>query len=249
MDKIDLLGVKINDVNLSQATNIVLEWLSEPGKHYIVTPNPEFLVIAQTDTEFKNILNNADLAIPDGTGLKLSGKIQNTVTGTDFMEALISLANEKGFTIGLIGGSKNLADNLSKRLTDKYKNLKIGISDSNFNIKSDGSEVIDSKKNSATAKKDNGIYHPNLYNKIDILFVAFGHIKQEKWINKNIDKLNASVIMGVGGAFEYLSGNTPRAPRWLRVLGMEWFFRLITQPWRIKRQLSLLKYLWLLATT
>lgn len=249
MNKVNLLGVKIDDLNINEAKTTILKWLSEPGKHYIVTPNPEFLVIAQTDAEFKNILNSADLAIPDGAGLKFSQKIKNTLPGVDLMEVLIQDCADKGFTVGLIGGSKNLANKLAERLKERYKNLKIEIADSNFIVNTRGEETIDSTLNLKTDKKDKKIYHKDLYKKMDILFVAFGHIKQEKWITKNIDKLNIKVMMGVGGAFDYLSGNIPRAPKWLRILGMEWLFRLIIQPRRIKRQISLIKYLWLLATT
>src|SRR3989338_5459360 len=83
----------------------------------------------------------------------------------------------------------------------------------------------------------------------DILFVAFGHIKQEKWIGKNLKKIPVKVAMGVGGAFDYLSGEVMRAPKFIRVLGLEWLFRLILQPWRIKRQLALVKYMILLGSS
>ncbi len=82
---------------------------------------------------------------------------------------------------------------------------------------------------------------------VDILFVALGHIKQEKWIADNLDRIPVHVAMGVGGAFDYLGGFVPRAPKLMRELGLEWLFRLVVQPWRIKRQLALIKYLWLLA--
>ncbi len=81
---------------------------------------------------------------------------------------------------------------------------------------------------------------------LDLLFVAFGHIKQEKWIANNLEKIPVKVMMGVGGAFDYLSGNVLRAPKWVRSLGLEWLFRLVLQPWRIKRQLSLFMFLWLI---
>ena len=78
---------------------------------------------------------------------------------------------------------------------------------------------------------------------LDLLFVALGHIKQEKWIAANLDKIPVHLAMGVGGAFDYLSGRVPRAPKWMRDLGFEWLFRLIMQPWRIKRQLALGQYI------
>ncbi|MBI2330413.1 WecB/TagA/CpsF family glycosyltransferase [Candidatus Daviesbacteria bacterium] len=219
--KVDILGVKIDDITMAEALAIVEKWIWNPGKHYIVTPNPEFLVAAQKDPVFKKILNSADLAIPDGVGLKLSGKIKNTFSGTDFMESLVSLAAEKGFTAAFLGGREGVAEKCAERLKSRYPKLKILL-----------------------ASNDTETKIPPC----DLLFVALGHIKQEKWIAENLDKIPAHVAMGVGGAFDYLGGFVPRAPVLIRSLGLEWLFRLIIQPWRIKRQMALIKYLWLIAS-
>src|SRR3989338_4531388 len=105
-----ILGVKIDDVNMDEALEIVHSLLKKPGKHYIVTPNPEFLMTAQKDPQFKKILNDADLSIPDGMGLKLSGKIKNTVTGVDLMEKLVEKSVDWGFAVGLLGGMDGVAE-------------------------------------------------------------------------------------------------------------------------------------------
>lgn len=229
--KTDVLGVKIDDMSMTQALLVVEKWIWNPGKHYIVTPNPEFIVAAQKDPVFKEMLNGADLAIPDGAGLKLSGKVKNTVSGTDFMERLIRLAAEKGFVVGFLGGGKGIAEKTAECLLRKYPKLKIGYVASGGIIDKDGNsqEVVGSK-----------------IPPMDLLFVAFGHLKQENWIAANLDKIPVKIAMGVGGSFDYLSGRVPRAPGWMRDLGFEWLFRLLIQPWRIKRQLALLRYLWLL---
>lgn len=226
--KSDILGVKIDDVDMAEALSIVEKWIWKPGKHYIVTPNPEFIVAAQKDPVFKEMLNGADLAIPDGAGLKLSGKVKNTVSGTDFMERLIRLAAEKGFVVGFLGGKDGVAKRCAECLLRKYPNLKISY------ISSGG--IVG--KNGNPSLTTNYKLPPT-----DLLFVAFGHIKQEKWIATNLEKIPVHVAMGVGGAFDYLSGDVPRAPKWIRDLGFEWLFRLILQPWRIKRQIALLQYL------
>lgn len=204
-----ILGVKIDDVNMDEALGIVHGWLQESKKKYIVTPNPEFIMTAQKDLEFKKILNDADLSIPDGAGLKLSGKIKNTVPGVDLMEKLVDKSRDWAVTIGLLGGRDGVANETFECLQKKYPSIKI----------------------------DNA--------SPDLLFVALGAPKQEKWIAENLPKLPIKVAMGVGGSFDYISGKVPRAPKWLRSLGLEWLFRLVIQPWRIKRQLRLLKYLWL----
>ncbi|MBI2334188.1 WecB/TagA/CpsF family glycosyltransferase [Candidatus Daviesbacteria bacterium] len=203
-----ILGVKIDDVNMDEALEIVHQWLQKSEKRYIVTPNPEFIMTAQKDPEFKETLNNADLSIPDGAGLKLSGRIKNIVAGVDLMERLVDKSRDWGVTVGLLGGGPGVAEKAAECLQKKYPKIKID------NIAP------------------------------DILFVAFGAPKQEKWIVQNLPKLKVKVAMGVGGAFDYLSGKVPRAPEFLRSLGLEWLFRLIIQPWRIKRQMALLRYLW-----
>lgn len=213
-----LLGVRIDDVSLDQSVQIVENWLKNPGSHYIVTPNPEFLVDAQKDLKFKEILNHADLAIPDGKGLKLGSDIVCNTPGIDLMERLVKLAAEKGFTTGFLGGRNQVAELTAKRLQKKYSGLKVAFISE----------------------------EPTKISRMDILFVAFGHPKQEIWIAENLEKIPVKVTMGVGGAFDYISGRILRAPAWIRRLNLEWLFRLIIQPWRIKRQLKLLKYLWLI---
>ena len=106
--KREILGVKIDDLNMEEALGMVEGWLGKSEKHYIVTPNPEMLVEAQKNPEFKEILNKADLAIPDGAGLKLAG-INNRVAGVDFMEQLVNLAAEKDWTVGFLGGQEGVA--------------------------------------------------------------------------------------------------------------------------------------------
>lgn len=251
--QIKILGVKIDGINLNDTVKMVEQWIRNPGKHYIVTPNLEFILAAQKDYEFKKILNNADLAIPDSSSLGLSYWLLeknrlirlflwplfflpvkqlipfDRVSGTDLMEALCKQASEKGFTTGFLGGRGEVAKEAAKCLQKKYPKLKIVFAGSGGEVNKDGKSLKELKL-------------PNA----DILFVAFGHIKQEKWIASNLDKIPVKVAMGVGGAFDYLSGSVPRAPKWMRNLGFEWLFRLIIQPRRIKRQLALLQYLWLL---
>jgi len=258
--KVDILGVKIDNVSLTDALVKVEKWIWNPtvykkGKRYvspkakgkvlakrgfyIVTPNPEFIVVAQKDELFRKILNDADLSIPDGMGLKLSGKVKNTFSGTDFMEKLVKLAAEKGFATGFLGGKDEVAKRCAECLKKKYPGLKVVFAESGGEIDRNGTMLSDYRL-PATATEDGRL------KSVDILFVAFGHIKQEKWIAKNLDKIPTHVAMGVGGAFDYLSGAIPRAPKWMRNLGFEWLFRLVIQPWRIKRQLALLQYVWLL---
>lgn len=195
----------------------------------------------------------------------------DVVTGTDFMEALCKVAAEKGFTAGFLGGKEGVAKKTAECLRKKYPKLKVVFTESGGEVSYEGqwSGSFDHKAPRARpdrslrvgfAPYDNSVIQSGLREtapvaligsnfaipSVDILFVAFGHIKQEKWIAKNLDKIPAHVAMGVGGAFDYLSGGVSRAPKLMRDLGLEWLFRLIVQPWRIGRQLSLFRYLWLI---
>lgn len=243
---IDIFGVRIDCINMDHAITLIENWTEKKGKHYIVTPNVEFVMKAQQDAAFKKILNHSDLAIPDSSRFGWVIAQQNeksrfkkllgvpkflirqgdfpVVTGTDLMQQLCRLAAKKNLSVGLLGGRDGVALKCAKRLKTLYPSLKISFAE-------DG-PVVD--------ENGNAKYYP--FKPADFLFVAFGQGKQEKWIVKNKEKAPFKVAMGVGGAFDYISGNVARAPVWMRELGLEWLFRILIQPWRAKRFISLIKF-------
>jgi len=273
-----LLDVRIDYINLDQAVEEVSGWLKKRSKHYVVTPNPEMLVDAGFDSEFKYVLNQSDLAIPDSSRLRwgsfvvsqkslilrliympfflfpgfLPGFKYPVTTGVDLMERLLSLSEEKGLTTAYLGGTKEVADKLFKCLRLKYPDLKIAFCSGNMAVNDKGEMRNDIQRDKMTVSKSISLSkrsaasfnHHLLVQKIDILFVAFGHKKQEKWIYKNLPKLNTRVMLGVGGGFDYLAGAVPRAPKLMRQVGMEWLFRFIVQPWRVKRYWKLIFYIY-----
>lgn len=238
LKKVNILGVKIDDVSMDQAVEIVEEWLKDGGRHYIVTPNPEFIIAAQKDLEFRRVLNNADLAIPDGVGLKLArfarasrrrrgspratarraSDMENTIAGVDFLERLCKVAAERGFTTGFLGGRGEVAKQAAECLQKKYLGLKVVFAEDGGDVDEEGEELTDyslpasTQRGEQTTAKQKAVSSKLLA--VDLLFVAFGQVKQEKWIAKNLDKLPVKVAMGVGGSFDYISGRVPRAPRW-----------------------------------
>lgn len=229
--KVDILGVKIDNLSLQEILEQVKKFLESKNKYYIVTPNPEFLVAAQRDKNFKEILNYADIAIPDGVGLiyaaKFLGERLQQITGIDFIFHLMDLAQENNYSIYLLGGRDEVAKKTADFLIQEFPNLKVVGAES-------GGEIViaNSKWQIANSKIIENINKA----KPDILLVAFGQVKQEKWIFYNLDKLpSVKLAMGVGGAFDYISGEVPRAPVILRRLGLEWLYRLYQEPWRWKR--------------
>lgn len=222
-EKIFILGVALTDAIEKEVLEFIITGLDkQTEKYYIVTPNPELLVIANGDKEYKGILNEAKLALPDGIGVMMAAKLlgvtlRQRIHGVDLVKSLCREASNRPITVGFIGAGPNVAEITSECLIKMYPNLKVGM------VASEWSSALKDKK-------------------IDILFVAFGSPKQEMWIASNLSTLPAKVVIGVGGAFDFISGRVRRAPLFLRQVGLEWLFRLIIQPWRIKRQLSLIKF-------
>ena len=206
--KREILGVKIDNLIIEEALRKVEGFLEDGQQHYIVTPNPEFLVKAQKDEEFRKILNQADLAVADGIGLIfaswfLGQPLKQKITGTDLMEKICQKAAQKKWSVFLLGDRE---DSLVKETADQLKKKYPGL-----DIKTDLKEA-------------------------SILFIAFGAPWQEKWIAQNLKKMSSvKLAMGVGGAFNFMAGRIRRAPKFFQRLGLEWLWRLFCQPWRIKR--------------
>lgn len=232
-----VLGVKINAISLKKALSLVERWVKTNKQYQIVTPNPEQVILTQKDRYFAKALNEADLAIADGAGIVWVAKRQNVklerLSGTDLMLALCKIASKKKWRVFLLGGRK-AAEKAAGKLS---AGLKIKSHPGSKNIKQ---ESLSERRQIIKAIND---FKPHL------LFVAYGAPWQELWIKKNLSKLKVKVAMGVGGAFDYISGKTPRAPGFVRNLGLEWLFRLIVEPWRLKRQLVLLKFIYLVIKT
>ncbi|PIP17975.1 MAG: glycosyltransferase [Parcubacteria group bacterium CG_4_10_14_0_8_um_filter_35_7] len=231
--KINILGVLIDRITSKEVLKKIEEFLNSDTQHYITTPNPEFVMRAQKDEEFRNILNKSDIAIPDGIGLVfashfLGNPIPERVAGSDLVWKIAKLAEYKNCSLYLLGGKEGVAEEAARKLKEKYPNLKIKGAES-------GGEVEERKlktQNEEMVKRINE-------RQPDILLVAFGAPKQEKWIYYNLSKLSSvKVAIGVGGTFDFIAGRIKRAPMFLRKLGMEWLWRLFIEPKRINRILT-----------
>ena len=197
-------------------------------KCFVVTINSEIIMLARRDPEYEEILKSANLALVDGIGAVWAGKMfgksfKGRVHGSDLVEKLSQAVTKQPITVGFLGGKGNVAKLTAECLVSKYPGLKVAFAASEW----PGLEV----------DKEVSSIQP-----IDILFVAFGSPKQEIWIYDNLPNIDVRVAIGVGGAFDFISGKVRRAPKFVRSLGLEWLFRLIIQPWRIKRQTNLLKF-------
>jgi len=225
-----ILGVKISNIDKKGVIEALRSYLDSDRQHYVVTPNPEFVVAAQKQEDFLAIINEADLAICDGVGLQFAARFQGDealprITGNDLMQMLAQICAERSQSMFLLGGSDQSAEKAAAILKDKYPTLKIRANAGGPIFFKDGEWSMN-----PAVPRDIINFQPA------VLLVALGHGKQERWIISFLKHLpSVRVAAGIGGAFDYLSGNVPRAPRLMRRLGLEWFYRLIKQPSRIKR--------------
>jgi N-acetylglucosaminyldiphosphoundecaprenol N-acetyl-beta-D-mannosaminyltransferase len=201
------------------------------GRHLVATVNPEFVMRANDDREFARVLESADLCLADGSGVVWAARRQGCelagpVTGVDLIPPLAALCARKQFRLFLLGAAPGVADELARQLRDLHPGLQVGAHSGSPDPSSDAETI-----------RRIGAERPQ------VLLVAYGAPKQELWIDRVGDRLTSvAVAMGVGGAFDFLTGRVPRAPRWMRQAGMEWVFRLAHQPWRIRRMAVLPAY-------
>ncbi len=273
LNKKNILGVGITDATQKEILEYIIKSLENfKKKLFFATPNPEFLVLASKNNTFKNILNRADLASADGIGIIIAAKflgksLKERFTGVDLVKSLCKEVAEKPITVGFLGGRDNVAEKTAECLLKMYPGLKVVFAQEEW-INEDSGRQKSSSRGPAASFPATPVEQANSFVRsanapstgsvrvvgspssgvtpqIDILFVAFGAPKQEFWINENLNKIPVKIAIGVGGAFDYISGKTPRSPGFIRSIGLEWLFRLIVQPWRIKRQLALVEFIWL----
>lgn len=229
--KKDILGVDIDDLTLDEAIAAGCGLLEQSGSHYVVTPNPEFLLAAKKDAAFRAVLNAADLALPDGIGViyaaKLLGRpLKSRAPGIDFAQGLMKYLSQNGKKLFLLGAKPGVAEAAAENLRRSYPGLPIcGVNDGYFK---DDAPVVEKIKAS----------------KADVVFVCLGAPKQEFWMAQNGSGTGASLLVGLGGCLDVFAGNVQRAPELWQKAGLEWLYRLIKEPSRFGRMVKLPIVLW-----
>lgn len=229
-DTVDILGVNVDKVTMEQACEHIKFFLHEDCVHTVFTPNSEIMIDAQKDTDLKQILNSSDMVIADGSGVVLASKILKAklpekVSGIDLVKKSFLIDENPSYFF--FGGKPGIAEKAKHNIEIEYSKINVaGIRDGYFN-EEDNPKII-SQINSSGA---------------DILLVALGAPKQEKWIAKNKDKLNVKICIGVGGTLDVFAGIQKLAPDFFRNHGLEWFYRLIKNPGRFIRMLKLPKFI------
>jgi N-acetylglucosaminyldiphosphoundecaprenol N-acetyl-beta-D-mannosaminyltransferase len=231
---LNILGIPVHALTTAEALKQVRAFMAEPELHQIATVNPEFVMAAQQDAAFRYVLRQADLYLPDGIGLLLASRwmgqpLPERVPGSEFVYHLAELAGQEGWSLYLLGAAPGVAEEAAAVFQRLYPDLIVG---GTYTGSPDPAE------NDAIVQRIND-------SGAQLLYVAYGAPRQDKWIERNRHTLtHVRVAMGVGGALDFVSGRAARAPQWVQGLGLEWLDRLIRQPWRWRRMLALPRFAW-----
>ncbi|MCL4505220.1 MAG: WecB/TagA/CpsF family glycosyltransferase [Chloroflexi bacterium] len=244
MAPLHILGIRVDDVTMSEACDRVTRYIAEGGAHQVATVNPEFIMRARRDVEFAAVLERTDLNVPDGVGVlwaarRLGRPLRERVAGVDLLQQLCAIASQYKWRVFFLGAREGVAERAAANLAFKYQGLVVAGAYAGSSLPKDDRDTL------AVIRRA----RPSL------LFVAYGAPAQDKWLARNLlllqspDEAGAAkpvppglVGIGVGGAFDFITGLQKRAPMQLQRLGLEWLYRLLRQPSRWRRQFALVRF-------
>lgn len=231
LEKVEILGVNVNSLTMAEAVETVKNFIEKGERRLIATANAEMIMRATYDVELKTILNAADLVVPDGAGTVwaagyLGHPMPERVAGYDLSQELMRLAPSKKYKLYFFGSAPGVAD-LAKAKAEKWY---------------PGIDIVGTRNGYFSAEDEQSIIADIKAKKPDILLVALGVPKQEKWLYTHLDELNVPVSIGVGGSFDVMAGVMKRAPLWMQKAKLEWLYRGLKQPSRIGRLMALPKF-------
>ncbi|KQX60188.1 WecB/TagA/CpsF family glycosyltransferase [Paenibacillus sp. Root444D2] len=226
--KVRIYGVPISKMGMDQTVAYLTNVIEQRQPHQVITANPIMVMAAQDDPAYLSMMQRAELIVPDGTGVVWAAKyvgepVVERVPGYDLIHELMKVGESKSWKVYLLGASNEVIQAAAEKLRTAYPGIKlVGVRDGYFKDDQDA-EVIQEIVDAAP----------------DILLVGRSAANQEPWIGKYKQQIGVPVMMGVGGSFDVLSGKLKRAPILFQKLRLEWFYRLMQEPWRYKRMLLL----------
>jgi len=236
IERINLFDIPICNVSLEEAVDIILRHLENGKAIRIYFVNAHCVNLSREDSDYFRILQEADYVFADGVGMQLAAKVmgkplRDNVNGTDLYPRLCESLSTKSYRMFLLGAEAGVAEQTKLCTEEEYPHINIcGVHHGYF------------------PDEDEGVVRYIQEAQAELLLVAMGVPRQEKWIEVNYQKVGAKVTIGVGGLFDFYSRKTPRAPRWMRMIGLEWLFRMYQEPQRLWRRYLLgnCKFLWLI---
>ena len=229
---VKILGVPVHPLTMNESVAVLEEKLQKKEQAFVVTANAEIIMMCQQDKEYNNIVSEqADLVLPDGAGAVWAGRylgndVPERVAGFDLYNQLLKLSADKGYKAYFFGGAPGVAEAAKNKAEELYPGVQIVGCRNGYFTEAEEEAIIKEINDAAP----------------DMLFVALGAPKQEKWLVKYRNQLKPRVLMGIGGSFDVLAGKMERAPKWMQEASLEWAFRLYKQPSRFMRMLALPKF-------
>ncbi|MCX8095091.1 MAG: WecB/TagA/CpsF family glycosyltransferase [Caldisericia bacterium] len=234
MEKVDILGIKIDNLTHEEALQKLVQFIEEKKFHLVFTINSENATKVLENKNFFEVIKNADLIIPDGIGIILASKIlknplKERIPGIDISFKLMEIANKKGYKIVLIGGKEGISEKAKENLKRFFNNLNIVKTYNGYFNEYEEEKILSEIKD----------INP------DILLVGMGSEKQELWIWKHKDVFkNVGVCIGVGGTLDIWAGEKKRAPKFIQKMGLEWLYRVLIEPKRIFRIFKIFRFIY-----
>ncbi len=230
---ISILDVPVHDVTTEETLALIDQFVRDKAPHQLCTVNPEFIMAAQKDLEFQHILQQSALNLPDGSGVLWAAKrmghpLRERVAGSDLIGQIADRAQTTGWRIFLLGAAEGVADRAAIILCERYPHT----------------NIVGTLAGSPRPEDEAAMVEKIRSSKAEVLLVAYGAPKQDKWIARNIEQTGVAVAMGIGGSLDFIVGTQKRAPRWMQQVGLEWLYRLAREPWRWRRQLALPRFVW-----
>lgn len=231
-EPIKILGVPIHPLTMEQTVAELDSRLEQGQQTFVVTANAEIIMMCQQDAGYKKIIaQEADLVLPDGAGAVWAGRylgqqVPERVAGFDLYNRLLALSAQKGYKAYFFGGAPGVAEAAKAKAASLYPGVQVAGCRNGYFTDAEVPAIIEDINKSGA----------------DMLFVALGAPKQEKWLLEHRQELQPKILMGIGGSFDVLAGKMERAPKWMQDASLEWAFRLYKQPSRFVRMLALPKF-------
>lgn len=227
-----ILGVRVDDLSWDEALARIDTLIASRRPHQVVTPNPELVMLARRDPAFRAVIEQAALAPADGVGLLWAGRLlrqplRAVIPGSALIERMAERGAPRGERWFLLGAAEGVAEEVGRRLAERFPGLVIAGTYAGSPRDSEAEAIC---RRIAAAGP------------LDVLFVAYGSPAQELWIARHRERLGVPVAIGVGGGFNFIAGRSRRPPELVRRLQLIWLFRLLSEPWRWRRQMLLLRF-------
>ena len=232
IEPIKILGVPVHPMTMQEAVTALEERMQADMQTFVVTANAEIIMMCQEDAGYNQIISHeAELVLPDGAGAVWAGRhlgynVPERVAGFDLYNKLLALSAKKGYRAYFFGGSPGIAEAAKAKREALYPVVQIVGCHNGYFTDADVPAIIDAINKSGA----------------EMLFVALGAPKQEKWILEHRNELKPLILMGIGGSFDVLAGKMERAPKWMQDASLEWAFRLYKQPSRFMRMMALPRF-------